>query len=96
MFADSEDRTHSRVSECFSYSLHSAPRCASPMSHGRAVYTGRTHLACLVMLLNTHGLALGSAPQVSHKRIWTHMDEAWRTRVVAGTVPVSVPEILYQ
>ncbi len=48
------------------------------------------------MLLNTHGLALGSAPQVSHKRIWTHMDEAWRTRVVAGTVPVSVPEIQYQ
>ncbi len=28
-----------RVSECFSYSLRSAPRCVATTSHGWAVYT---------------------------------------------------------
>ncbi len=59
MFAISEDCTHS---PCLWMLLILAPLCA----HGRAVYTGRTHEACLVMLFNTHGLAPGSAPQVSH------------------------------
>ncbi len=43
-------------------SLNASHICA----HGWAVNTGRTHEACLVMLFNTHSLAPGSAPQVSH------------------------------
>ncbi len=48
------------MSQCFSYSLCSAPRC---VSHRRAGYTCRAHAACLLMLVYTHAW-LRTAPVV--------------------------------
>ncbi len=53
-----------------------APLC---VSHGRAVYTCRTYEARLIFY--TLGLVPGSAPQVSHERIWQYGRDLTHARV---------------